>query len=308
MTSRVAICVSTFHRPDGLRRLLESIAALELDPPAPRITIVVVNNDPADRRPAEIVADLARRVPHRLACVDEPRRGLSAPRNRALDVAVEDHDHVAFIDDDSRADPAWLQRLLDTARATGAAAVTGPVTPAFEAEPPAWIVAGRFFASPRRPTGSEVGHAFTNNVLVSAAFLREHGLRFDLRLGPTGGEDTHFFRRLRRAGGRIVWADEAIVEDAVPPERATARWLVRRHVRTGMSTAWIEADLRGRLRAWPLVAARAVAWAPLGAGLLLAGLLRGPATRVRARCWLGWSRGLALGLLGRSYAEYLRER
>jgi len=267
MTTRVAICISTFHRPEGLRRLLDSLAALELPSPAPALTIVVVNNDPDDDGPREVVDRFAEAVGHRVVLAPESRRGLSAPRNRALDLAVDEHDFIAFIDDDSTADRAWLARLLETAQASGADVVTGPVVPAFETPPPAWVVAGRFFASRRGPTGREQPHAFTNNVLIAAAFLREHGLRFDLRLGPTGGEDTHFFRRLRRAGGRIVWADEAVVEDAVPKERATARWLVRRHVRTGMSTAWIERDLRGPLRAWPLVAARALAWAPLGAGM-----------------------------------------
>ncbi len=305
---RVAVCISTFHRPAGLRRLLESIAALEFTDAAPRLTIVIVNNDPDDAAPGAIAQEFATRLGVPVVCLAESTRGLSAPRNRALKFATPEHDFIAFIDDDSTADPAWLDRLLAVAAAGGADAVTGPVTPAFEGTPPAWVVSGRFFASPSRPTGTELEHAFTNNVLLSAAFLRRTGLRFDLRLGLTGGEDTHFFRRFRAAGGRIVWADDAVVEDAVPEERATARWLIRRHVRTGMSTAWIERDLHGGLRAWPRMAARAVAWLPLGVGLYAAGLVAGPAMRVRARCWLGWSRGLAMGLLGRSYQEYLKER
>ena len=308
MNARVAICISTFHRPEGLRRLLDSIAALDLGAAAAELTIVIVNNDPSDPQPEAIAAHAAGRLGLRVVCLAEPHRGLSAPRNRAIEFAADEHEFIAFIDDDSTACRGWLAALLLIAGAGGAEAVTGPVTPAFEVEPPAWVRAGGFFESPSRSTGDRVTHAFTNNVLISAAFLRRTGLRFDLRLGLTGGEDTHFFRRLCREGGRIVWAAEAVVRDAVPAERATARWLIRRHVRTGMSTAWIERDLRGPLQAWPRVAGRAIAWLPLGLGLWGLGLLAGPATRVRGRCWLGWSRGLAMGLMGRAYEEYLRER
>jgi succinoglycan biosynthesis protein ExoM len=308
MSTRVAVCISTFHRPEGLRAVLRSIAALEPPSPPVDLTVVVVNNDPADAEPGRIIDQLREELAFPVVLLAESERGLSAPRNRAIDFAAPEHEFIAFIDDDSTAEPRWLARLLDTARATGAEVVTGPVTPVFEVPPPAWLVAGGFFASPSRPTGAECSHAFTNNVLIAAEFLQRHELRFDLRLGLTGGEDTHFFRRLRRAGGRIVWAADALVHDAVPAERASARWLVRRHVRTGMSTAWIDRDLRGRWRATPGVAARSLAWAILGTGLLGFGLVAGPGTRVRARCWLGWSRGLGLGLFGRSYAEYLKER
>jgi hypothetical protein len=133
-------------------------------------------------------------------------------------------------------------------------------------------------------------------------------VRFDDRYALIGGDDTQFTRRLHAAGARLVWANDAIVVDQVPEERATARWLVRRHRRTGMTTALIERDLRPAPVACTLVAAKSLVWAPLGGALWLVGLLAGRATRVRARCWMAWGRGLGLGLLGRTSAEYLEER
>ncbi len=75
-----------------------------------------------------------------------------------------------------------------------------------------------------------------------------------------------------------------------------------------MTTAIIERDLHGRLVAIPLDAAKAVGWMLLGSGLFVVGLAGGRIVRVRGRCWFAWGRGLAEGLLGRSYDEYRVER
>jgi GT2 family glycosyltransferase len=308
VSPRIAICITTFHRPEGLRRLLHSIAALELPDPAPEVSVVVVNNDPDDPRPAAICVETASRLPFGITCIAEEERGLAAPRNRALAHAERDHDFIAFIDDDSIATPDWLANLLAVQVRTDADVVTGPVAPTYAEPPPDWLERGGFFSRHGAPSGSRLSRAFTNNVLIRTDVLVRTGIRFDTRFGLIGGEDVHFFRRLHAGGATIVWADDAVVEDIVPEERMTEQWLVRRHRRTGMTTALIERDLGVPALVVPLVAAKAAIWMLLGGGTLLAGSVAGRATRVRARCWLGWGHGLAKGLAGETYAEYLEER
>ena len=305
---RVAICISTFHRPVGLERLLASLAGMELPASQPEIGIVVVNNDPDDTRPDEICRIANDAGPFEVTCLAEHRRGLSYPRNRALEFTVHDYDFIAYIDDDSVATPDWLRNLLDVQQSSEADAVAGPVAPMYEKAPPAWIVSGGFFARKSRPTGTRMPYAYTNNVLLSTSFVRDTGLRFEPAFALEGGEDTHFFRRWRKLGGSIVWADDAVVDDSVPEERATARWLVRRHVRTGMTTVRIERDLRGGGVVTLLLVVKSAVWLILGVGLFGLGVLAGRAVRVRARCWLGWGRGLARGVLGQTRCEYLEER
>ena len=150
----------------------------------------------------------------------EATRGLSAPRNCALGAVAESAEWVAFIDDDSTADPQWLAQLVRVQRETGADVVTGPVVPRYESTPPAWLEQGNFFLTNPRPTTSIVTSAYTNTVLISVAFLEQHRLRFDLRFGRSGGEDSHFFARVQRAGAHMVWCQEAVVFDAVPDARA----------------------------------------------------------------------------------------
>jgi hypothetical protein len=75
-----------------------------------------------------------------------------------------------------------------------------------------------------------------------------------------------------------------------------------------MTTAIIERDLRPAVVAVPLVAARAVTWMAMGMARGVLGIFGGRAARVRARCCFAWGHGLASGLVGHTYAEYLEER
>src|SRR5690606_29866912 len=53
--------------------------------------------------------------------------------------------------------------------------------------------------------------------------------------GQTGGEDTEFFDRVFRDGGRIAFAPEAWVEEIVPGDRASVAWLAKRRFRSGQT-------------------------------------------------------------------------
>ena len=128
-----------------------------------------------------------------------------------------------------------MAALLAVQRETDADVVTGPVAPRYEVEPEPWIERGGFFARARRPTGTPMDRAFTNNVLIRMELLRSTGLRFDERFSLIGGDDVHFFRRAHAAGARIVWADDALVEDDVPSERLASSRAFGRRVGRGRS-------------------------------------------------------------------------
>src|SRR5262249_16888127 len=68
-------------------------------------------------------------------------------------------------------------------------------------------------------------------------FVRRHGLRFEPKLGRTGGEDTVFFHAMYRKGGVLKYAPNAVVYERVVPSRANVRWVVRRRYRAGQIRA-----------------------------------------------------------------------
>jgi succinoglycan biosynthesis protein ExoM len=306
---RVALCAATYRRPEGLERLLAGLAALE-SPADVEVCCVIVDNS-ADAGARGQVDGAAAGFAWPLHYVSEPRRGITFARNTALETALAMNcDFVAFVDDDEVPAPSWLAALLAAQRRSGAAAVLGAVQPVFPPETPAWLIAGRFFETHRYADGAEVNDAHTANVLIDLRRLAALGLRFDHRYALTGGEDTMLFRDLLDAGGRIVYAADAVVYETVPASRARLAWLLRRWYRTGNIEAALY--LRGRRRdAWrrPANLLRGLARVAAGSGLFLANLAvlgLGRKDRiVRPLYTVCRGCGILASTLGWNYSEYV---
>ena len=230
---RIAICVATYRRNDGLARALGGIARQRLPEwLAEGVRVLVVDNN-ADRQ-ARPVVDALPGYPWPLAYVHEPRPGLSRARNAMLDHCGE-VDFIAFLDDDEVPQPDWLLRLVEIQQLYDADVVGGPVLPSFSQPPPGWLAAGRFLEPARHPDGAVLETASAGNVLFRRSLVLRLGLRFDDALGFIGGEDIDFFDRLRRGGGTLRYCNNAVAHEAVPAERMRLGWLLRRWFRTGNS-------------------------------------------------------------------------
>jgi glycosyltransferase involved in cell wall biosynthesis len=298
---RVAVCIATYRRPNGLDRLLAGIARQRYSKFRPVVSVVVVDNHAEGQEAAPVVERWSDELGG-ITFVKEPRQGISFARNAALD-AAPDCDFVALIDDDEAPVETWLESLLDTQHRYQADVVRGPVIADYENEPEDWIVKGKFFERPRYPTGTVLDIAFTHNVLFRwDPYGRD--LRFSPKYAKSGGSDTHYFARIHEDGGRIVWCDEAEVIEWNPPARQTVKWLVRRQYRIGLVRAAIDAELG--LHASPRRTTAQQAWNRVAAGALgLARSVRAPRHRqVKHLGKLASGLGRAAGLLGLWFEEY----
>ena len=162
---RVAVCVITYRRPEGLRRALDALAALTFDGAAPEVRVIVVDND--EEESGKAVCDAAR-LPWPMEYAVEPRPGIPFARNRCIEVARPHADWIGFVDDDEEPAPGWLAELLRVQAAHEADVVAGPVLARFGGEVPAWALKGRLFDRLRYTTGTVRDRAFTGNVLFRA--------------------------------------------------------------------------------------------------------------------------------------------
>lgn len=302
--SRVSVCAATFRRPAGLERLLRALGELRFTKsPRPELEVVIVDNDP-DASARALCERLAGELPWPLRYAHEPRRGISFARNRALGEAADHARLVAFIDDDEVPEPNWLDELLHVRERFSADVVTGPVIPYFEGgQPPAWVEQGGFFDHPRHQTGQTVPYAATNNVLFDLRVLRDVEPAFDTRYALTGGEDVHFFLRVARAGYRMVWADEARVQDWIPESRTRARWVLQRAYRIGTNWAAYERELKPPSGV-ALHVAKGVARIGHGVLLLPLALPFGKRALVRSGEQICEGIGNLAGLAGVQFQEY----
>jgi succinoglycan biosynthesis protein ExoM len=299
------IAVLTYLRPDDLRELLPELIA-QADTVQDAVEIVVIDNDPeaSARALVEGFASNAVRYGH------EPTPGIAAARNRALALGAQS-DILIFIDDDERPGEQWLARLIELYRERRPAAVVGPVVSRFSEELDPWIVAGGFFTRKRFETGSSVAVAATNNLLLDMAVIRRLDLTFDATFGISGGSDTLFSRQLTSAGEQILWHDDAIVLDVVPPKRQTREWVLQRAYRSGNSWSRTSLALQ-RTPASRLVARARLSGAALfriagGAGAVAAGTVaHRVSVEARGRRAMKRGAGMLSGAFGNQYQEYRR--
>lgn len=298
----VSLCVCTYRRPIGLRRLLDAVARIRTER-VERLEIVVVDNDP-DGSARATIDGMMDAMPFILRCVHEPRRGISFARNRAVAEADSASEWIAFLDDDEEPEAGWLDELLRVQAAFAADVVAGPVPPRFEAPAPRWILRGRFHEPPRHATGTVLPYADTGNVLVRASLFRVFPQPFAPSLALAGGEDTHFFLRVARAGHRIVWADEAVAWEWVPPSRVRLPWLLRRAFRRGNTWALLERDLDPSLRVLGMRVLRGGGRIARGAVLMPVSLVRGRHAIAETLRGICFGAGSLAGVAGYRYDEY----
>ena len=316
---RVAVAVLTYKRADDITAILPMLLDQARSLPAPDTAyVLVVDNDPAGSA-RSIVRSVE--APD-LRYVVEPRPGISAARDRALDEAA-DADLLVFIDDDERPTPGWLETLLRAMRDHSAAAVAATVVSHLDSTTDPWIEVGGFFERRHRigvPTGTPIDTAATNNLLLDMHVVRRLGLRFDPDFGLSGGHDSLFTRELTLSGERMVWCAEAVVTESVPVGRLSRRWVLVRSVSSGNSEVRVELRLADGVRARALVRVRnfvlGLARVALGGVRALAGLALGAlgarraGLRQHARGMRTAARGAGItaGAVGWKYHTYGRPR
>ena len=236
-TAAIDVCVCTYRRP----AVTEALRSIALQTAGARPIRIVVADNAAQPTAQALVAQTARETGLDVVYVHAPANNISIARNACLDAA--NGEWLAFLDDDEIASPGWLNGLIGEAERGQWDAVLGPVQAVYSDNTPAWVRTGNFHSTRPVFVRGHIRTGYTGNVLIRRASIGT--LRFRTELGRTGGEDEDFFNRLHDAGGRIGYAPDALAYEAIPPDRATLKWLIRRSFRTGQTYG---AGLRGRSR------------------------------------------------------------
>jgi len=176
--------------------------------------------------------------------------GLSGARNTGVQAASTDI--VAFLDDDARAAPGWLEALLQPYADDRVIATGGFARAAWDRGRPRWfpaefdwVVGCSYRGLPARP--ARVRNPIGSNMSFRRdAVLEAGGFRSDIgRVGrfPVGGEETELCIRIQHARpeGRVIFVPSATVEHRVRAERATWAYFRSRCYQEGRSKAYISA-------------------------------------------------------------------
>lgn len=295
MSDRVIVAIPTFRRPQGLKRLLDALAAIHTDA---AVSVLVADNDAEGHAGLDQCNGLTNyRWPIR--AVIAPERGIAQVRNVLIAESLKGPcDFVAMIDDDEWPDRAWLENFLKTARATAADVLQGSIL--FQNADGG----ADGLDDIRNPSGPIAMLQGAGNLLIARQCLADMQQPwFDPAFALSGGEDREFFVRLAAAGKRFAWADDAVCRGVVPQTRASLAWSLKRAYSIGNS------DMRVLLkhRHGPgLIAAEAakIAGALLLSPLVAVILAPSPNRRAAPLRKLFRALGKLSAMFGAQYKEY----
>jgi len=237
----VTVVLCTCNRIQDLPEAVEDLLAQTYG----NHEVLIVDHNSTDGT-AEYAQRKAREE-RRVSFHNEPLRGLSHARNRGMGAARGGI--VAYVDDDCRIPPGWLEALVKAYRETDAGGVGGPAKARLEGRP-SWLVRELLRMSlipgvyDRGPDRQEVDWLIGCNLSFRRDVLQTVGqFRGDLGAGsPRGlaGEEVDFCARALRAGARLVYEPGAWVWHKIPRRRQTLAYALRFSYVVGMSNALIQ--------------------------------------------------------------------
>ena len=170
----------------------------------------------------------------------EKTPGLSNARN--VGTAEAAAPIVSFMDDDAVAEPDWLASVVAGFDAFGEDAVVlgGRVKPLWGAPRPAWLhddllghVSVVDWGGTMRLADEKEWFAGTNISFRRSALQATEGFPTDLGRSQGGAsllsnEEIELIAKLRRKGGRAIYAPGAVVQHLIEKERLAQKWFRRR--------------------------------------------------------------------------------
>jgi len=304
----INICVVTCDRPHYLHRLLTELERYESNLFMQLCCKLLIVDNSTTNSSGVIYQRSTQRNALPLKYIRAHKKGLAIARNVAIDYSITNSKYLCFIDDDELPTNEWLRELVQIQKETNADCVYGPVYPVLPPDAPAWIKRGRFFDPPLFDENNPAISAGAGNMMISCAFLKKTGLRFDERFNLSGGEDSFFLLQgQKKHGMKIIGAKQAIVWEPVDPARLNPGWIVRRKFRIGNGLALFETFGKTPFYVKVIRGFKGFARILMGIAIMPCGLLLGKHIAVKGVVMMAFGAGMLSGICGYVYKEYAQK-
>lgn len=232
-----SILISTKDRAKDLTETLGSLSRIRRD--RLEVELIIIDNGSSDET-AAVAAEATWQFPFRVQLLSFARGAKAAALNFALPRATGRY--LAFTDDDLRFDTLWLLNLLSPLRAGRAEAVVGEIR-----LPPhlvrTWMEPiHRVLLAEVRPKDESSDYELVGANMAVSRECFDWVRGFDPALGPGAlglSEEVLLDRQIRARGGRIRFAEGAVVEHHFDPKRLERRAWIRHAKASGRSDAYI---------------------------------------------------------------------
>ena len=233
----LSVIVCTYNRSEVLFECLKSLAE-QVDPGC-KYEVIVVNNNCTDR--THEITDTFIRKYSSFKEINEIIQGLSNARNRGLNESSGEY--VAFIDDDAKACPDWINQIVSFVRRhPEISAFGGPYVAFTMVKTTDWFPSeyGRFdYGYAERPLVHNKEWINGTNMIFTKDLLTKYG-GFNTQLGMRGynvsyGEDTSFIQSLMDSGIVVFYVPTIKVLHLLSEYKMNLNWLLMAHYRSGLN-------------------------------------------------------------------------
>jgi glycosyltransferase involved in cell wall biosynthesis len=205
MKTPISVVICTYNRAAQIKACLRSVA--EQTAPADRFEVIIIDNNSTDAT-HEIASEFLKHLPN-AKLFEESQIGLSHARNRGFKESTSEY--VAYLDDDAKATPAWIEQAIGIIDEQRPDIFGGPIHPFYEVPPPPWLKdeynSYSVYDGPRYLAPGEL--LCGSNIFLRRDLLFEYG-GFDPELGMRANcagyhEETAFQLRAQSEGRRIYF-------------------------------------------------------------------------------------------------------
>ncbi len=244
-TASVVVCTYSSERWRTLAACIASVHAQSRPPD--ELLVVVDHND-------ELRTRIVATFPSVTVLANQAaERGPGGARTAGMA-----HAHgsiVAFIDDDARAEPSWLETIIDAFDDSQVMIVGSHVMPQWETNRPPWfpdefdwVVGCSYRGQTAGADVTVVRNVIANGMAARRATLEAGGFRTDLgrlRAVPLGCEETEWCIRVARhfAGATVLQLSSAVLVHSVPDARTSVQRFLRHCYAEGLSKALVASSV-----------------------------------------------------------------
>jgi len=198
--------------------------------PADKFEIIVVNNNPKDHIPADLI------LPSNCTVIDETKPGSYAARNAALRIAKGEI--IGFTDSDCIADKDWIKNAVLRFSDPTVQRIGGAIKIFFTNKNPSMVeLHDKVFAFPQE-SYIQKGRAVTGNMFSRKVVFDQIGLFNDTILS---GGDLQWGTLANDNGYPIVFAPDVIINH---PARPSLHELIKKQKRVGKGQAGMNGKVK----------------------------------------------------------------